>query len=235
MNIYPSILEKTTTELFSYLSETEHLFNHFQVDIADGTFVPNTTESTKDIINYLQSNPTHLPQDSTYEFHLMVEDFAAIMPDLQFISTYMPISEVILHLEPAIRWTRGDEEDLYTSLRAAFPFHFGIALNPEVTPTEHIHSIHAFPTIQIMTIHPGTQGSALLPETLTKISELRKLGYFGRIVLDGAMNEDTLPLVLKHHDWPDAICPGSYLKEDPDTHLTTLQNLVAHADHTISD
>lgn len=227
MNIYPSILEKTAANVFSYLSETEHLFNHFQIDIADGIYVKSITESTHDILAYCQNNQIHLPRNTTYEFHLMVENFAPLMPDLQKISTYLPISEVILHLEPALRWTKGSEDDLYTKLHSAFPFTFAIALSPEINPLEHIHTIQGFPTVQIMTIHPGKQGSHLLPETLTKITQLRELEYFGRIILDGAMNDQTLPLVLKQPDWPDAICPGSYLQEDPDEHLERLYAIIS--------
>lgn len=221
MEIYPSLIEQSATSLFSYLIETEHLFNHFQIDIADGHFVTNTTLRTADIVSHLQSNPTLVPR-ATCEFHLMVEDFAALVPDLQTITQHLPITQIIIHLEPAIRWLGLHDAHLHEHLHDSFPFSWGIALSPEIDIATHYSIIQHFPTIQIMTIKPGAQGRPLIPETLDKTTQLRTSGYTGKIILDGAMNATNLPLVLDQPEWPDAICPGSFLREDTEEHLEDL-------------
>ena len=43
-----------------------------------------------------------------------------------------------------------------------------------------------------MTVEPGFGGQKLHPEVLTKISELRKIGYIGEIEADGGITEDNL-------------------------------------------
>lgn len=228
MEIYPSLIEHSAETLFSYLLETEHLFTHYQIDIADGKYVQNTTLTTTDIAEHLQAHPTLVPR-ATFEFHLMVENFPALIPSLKAIATHLPITQLIIHLEPAIRWLGLEDEHLHEKLHDSFPFIWGIALNPEIEITPHYDIIQHFPTIQIMTIKPGVQGSPLVPHTLDKIGELRQHGYTGQIIYDGAMNAENLPLVLQKAYLPDAICPGSYLRHETEEHLEELYRILAEA------
>ena len=87
--------------------------------------------------------------------------------------------------------------------------------------------IKDFPFIQLMTVYPGQQGAPFVPEVLDKITVLRKKGYSGKITLDGAMNDTTLPIILSKKYLPDAICPGSYFKQNPQTQLEKLQRILA--------
>ncbi len=229
MDIYPSILEKSPSKALDFIGRTAHLFSHFQIDIADGIFVDNSTYSTEELAKIVEDTTPELSADTTFEFHLMVEDFPKSIEALDTITQYLPISLVFVHYQPAIRWLKTDDIPLHEKLHSTFPYQFGLSLNPEVEIEPHFDVLKHFDTIQLMTIKPGAQGRPFILEILDKISTLKAKGYEGRIILDGGMNAKTLPEVLKQKHWPDAVCPGSYLSEDTEEHLTFLQNLVLKA------
>jgi len=77
-----------------------------------------------------------------------------------------------------------------------------------------------------MTIEPGFQGNKFIPEMLLKINELREHGFTGQIILDGGINDQSLPIILKNKYLPDAVCPGSYLHEDTEQRLRNLLRLI---------
>lgn len=81
-----------------------------------------------------------------------------------------------------------------------------------------------------MTVHPGAQGTPFIPEMLTKINELRENGFMGDIILDGGINNETLPLILKNKHLPTAVCPGSYLHEDTENRLNMLRVILERSD-----
>ena len=229
MDIYPSILSKSAIGITGYIGGNLKNFSHFQIDIVDGVFVKGETVSLKELAEHLQKNPPRVPPNNTFEFHLMVEDFEVVMPHIDEISTHLPVAKILIHLQPALRWTKGDHEPLHEILHDRFPFAFGLAINPEVEVLSHYETLKGFETIQIMTVKPGKQGQKLHANSLKKIGQLRRHGYEGRIVLDGAMNAKTLTKVVKQKHWPDAVCPGSYLKTSTKERLEKLQKIVIKA------
>lgn len=233
MDIYPSLLRQSPNQLTEYITNHLHLFSHFQIDIADGKFVRNRTITLEHLAQHIVKNPPTIPVGTTFEFHLMVENFAQEIQHIETLAIYLPVSEVLIHYQPAIRWTQVHPEALHERLHEEFPFHFGLALNPEVDILTHYDTLQHFRTIQIMTIQPGAQGRPLIQGTLEKISELRAMKYTGRILLDGAMNDKTLQTVLQLPEWPDAICPGSYFAdvdiEKTEKRLLKLQKTIYNA------
>lgn len=225
MEIYPSFLSATAPELLQLILQAQHVFDHVQIDIADGTYTQSSTCTIPDIIQ--ACSDSNFTTTCTAEIHLMVEDIEHHIKQLTELSTHIPITEVIVHLEPAIRWTRGHEDHLHELLHAHFPFAMGVAISPEVRVREHMSTLIFFETIQIMTVQPGAQGNPFLPNMLKKITHLRELGYNGRIVLDGGISDITLPTVLNEKLWPDAICPGSYFSKQPDEMRTRMEALYA--------
>lgn len=200
------------------------MFNHYQIDIADGIFVQNSTVTLKTVLDYVKHNTEVVPPETTFEFHLMVDSLDAHLQDVQEIAVFMPVQKVLVHYEPAVRWhnTKNLEEKINTDLHTAFPLSFGVALNPEVQISDAYDELMHFDLIQLMTVHPGKQGQPLEESVLNKITELRQKGFTGQIQLDGAMNDQTFKKVLAQKDWPDAICPGSYLAKQAEEHLEVL-------------
>ena len=225
MHIYPSILEKTTEDLFHSITTLLPIFDHFQIDIADGFFVGSRTVQIEDMLEYLKLNPLNA-DDKTFEMHLMVENYEADILKINELKDYMHVVSVLIHFQPFLR----QNFSIPTT-----PYIIGITLNPEDDVAYNWKAIKSFDTIQLMTVRPGKQGQPFLPEVLDKITKLRELGYTGRIILDGAINSNTLPIVLSGKHLPDAVCPGSYFQGDnPRAALQVLQDTLTKAGNDVA-
>ncbi|OGK31356.1 hypothetical protein A3F32_02460 [Candidatus Roizmanbacteria bacterium RIFCSPHIGHO2_12_FULL_42_10] len=240
MKIFPTILEQSAEALYKQIANLSSVFQYFQIDIADGQFVDGETVSIdtlskspnkSDFLLKSQSFPNSKSLRSiSCEFHLMVSDIPHHIESLGKEQAF-DIQLVIVHLEAAIAWADYDEHiDLYAKLKSAFPFEFGIAISPETPLAQYLHSVLAFPVIQIMTVQPGAQGRPFMPSQLEHIATLREAGYMGSIQIDGGVNEHTLPIILQNRYWPDAICPGSFLREKPAGRLRALEKLIDEAE-----
>lgn len=215
MLIYPSILEKDAESLSVYLHQLLPVFDHFQLDIVDGDFVPGNTVQLADVVKKLTSEKADF-KGKTFEFHLMVRKYDDELKKIKELLQFIEINLVIIHAEVLITPFDLEQADL----------DFGICLNPETTVDSCWEKIKDFPFIQLMTVHPGQQGASFVPEVLDKIAILREKSYSGRIILDGAMNDTTLPIILSKKYRPDAICPGSYFKKEARTQLEKLQKIL---------
>ena len=207
MIVVPALLETKIQTFESEVKQLSYFYPRFQVDIADGIFVPNTTIQISDV-PHLHS---FAKPETIFDFHLMVQEplkhvemikrVQGIMQGTVFIhkSVFPPYSLVTSH---------------YPLLR------FGLVLNPE-DEVNAIDSelINTLPAIQIMTVVPGFQGRPFIEESLIKIEQLRKRGYKGEILIDGAVNEKTLPLILSKLYKPDVLGIGSYLTKSPEEEL----------------
>jgi len=215
MHIYPSILEKKIIDLSNKLDYLLPYFSHFQIDITDGKFVPNKTVQIQDIISTIEQFNNETIKQKSFEFHLMVNDYQSEIAKLDQLIKFVNITSVLIHLKSL--------NTKYKILNTKYSI--GLVLNPDDDVSANIETIMKFPTIQLMTVFPGRQGSPFVPEVLTKIDELRNLGFKGKIILDGSMNDQTLASVMKRKYLPDAICPGSYFNTDVADRLKRLQQI----------
>lgn len=225
MDIYPSILETSKETFFAKLELLLPHFDHFQIDITDGIFVPGKTVQIEELYKLFNEKPSFAKASASkaFEFHLMVKDYEKEIIKLEKLSKYINITNVLVHLSTLVL-------DPSTPLRSAQDdnkWEYGIVLNPEDEVTPNWDTIETFKTVQLMTVHPGQQGGPFLPNVLFKISELRERGFKGKIILDGAMNDTTLPQVLENSYLPDSICPGSYFKENVEERLNKLKNMLS--------
>lgn len=220
MNIYPSILETDIQELSNDLTRLTPHFDYLQIDIADGIFVPNKTIQIGDIKTLMEFPEWDLAY-LQFEFHLMVQDYATPLRELEDIPDIY-IRNVFIQLK-ALQHT-------FDELSDHTPFDVGVVLNPEETVEDSWGQVKDFASIQLMTVQPGQQGNPFLPEVLDKITQLREKGYEGEIVLDGAINEENLRTVMQKPHQPDAVCPGSYFKtEDVAERLEKLRSIAGIA------
>lgn len=228
MQIYPSILETDVKSFNEQLDRVLPFFSHFQIDIADGLFVPNKTVQIEEITEHRTWSMEHgaLISTKTFEFHLMVEDYITEIEKLKLLRKVINIRTVLIHkkslpLDPstpqpfAKGWVAQDDKG----------WNYGLVLNPEDDITTNWQVIKQFPIVQIMTVNPGFQGTPFLPETLDKIDELKHLGFTGKIILDGGINDKTLPLIMRRKFLPQAICPGSYFKTNVAKRLSLLKQI----------
>lgn len=219
MDIYPSILETNIDDFITTFNKLSALFNHFQIDIADGLLVPNKTIQIEDIVKQVTSNKIQVT-NKLFEFHMMVNDYQKEIEKLDKLKNILNILSILIHLKSLIPPNPPNSPN----------FPFGIVLNPEDDVVSNFETISHFPTVQLMTVHPGKQGSPFFPDQLEKINQLREADYKGKIILDGGINDQTLPIILKNKYLPDAICPGSYFTKasDPASNLAKLNSLIAY-------
>jgi len=204
MQTIPSILEKDPSSLFYQIDKLSPYFSRFQIDIADGIFVDNKTVSIDEIKDSLIKDCLY--KDSLcFDFHLMVKDYVTDIKKLEELSKVIKIKYIFIHYSAIL--------DFGFQISDLSPLPIGLVLNPQdqVSDLTRHCSLDSIPFLQIMSVVPGYQGSPFVPDVLNKIEQLRILGYKKEIFLDGAVNGETLPYILKKKYRPDFICPGSYL------------------------
>lgn len=204
MYIIPALLNTSQDEFSTQLTNLSKYFNHFQIDIADGVFVPNTTIQVDEIRSALSVHGSSLG-NIFCDFHLMVNDYEAEIKKLQSLSQQIKTESIFIHLS-----LLPDYERLTMNYES---FSFGLVLNPEdtVESLAKSYDLTKLKHIQIMSVNPGFQGAPFIPETLKKVEHLRLKYYRNKIYLDGGINEKTLPTIMEQKYKPDVLCIGSYL------------------------
>ena len=204
MKVVPALLEQQVELQKSQLLNLSRHYSRFQVDIADNTLVPNTTTQ---IDGLLHSSFFNLVSHVIFDFHLMVEDPKKHLEMLKLLPKKR-VGIVLIH--------KSVFPD-YVLIKSLYPqFRFGLVLNPQddvAALSEEL--ISSLPAIQIMTIKPGFQGSPFVEESLNKIEQLRKRGFKKEILIDGSVNDKTLPTILSLKYKPDILGIGSFLTKSP--------------------
>lgn len=209
--ILPAILEKTKEEFEARAKRFERLLNvqRIQVDVADGKFVSNTTVLAPDI--------DVLSPNYIWEAHLMVEE-----PVDFFDYQMLGFTVIIVHFEAFT-----NEAVLISSLAQIrnLGLKVGLAINPETPVESVVHYAKYVDQFTILSVHPGTQGAEFIPESLTRISVLRKLCPDAVIEVDGGVSLETAEVVAKAG--ADLLVVGSALWDDESRVFEDLQALVA--------
>lgn len=207
MKVIPAPLNKTIEEFQEQILRLSPYYQRFQIDIADGIFVPNRTIQIDDIAHNTYFL-THNIKKLAFDFHLMVKDWQTEITKLERLAEMIVIKNIFIHF-------------------SVFPFQFpypnpfssstiGLVLNPSdnISNLTCKYDINKIPFIQIMSVEPGFQGKQFLAETLNKIEQLRQINYKSEIFLDGGVNEKTLPIIKAQRFKPDFLCIGSYLTQE---------------------
>ncbi|MEW6404384.1 MAG: ribulose-phosphate 3-epimerase [Chloroflexota bacterium] len=182
--IAPSILSADFAHLGDQIAACESAgADWIHVDVMDGHFVPNMTIGP--LVVEACKRVTKLPLD----VHLMIEK-----PE-QYLEAFAKAgaSGLTVHVETCPHIHRTLEHIKSLGCRA------GVTLNPgtHVTTVEPV--LHLADLVLVLTVNPGFGGQAFLPETIGKITEIRRrldaLGSKAYIEVDGGIAANTLPLV----------------------------------------
>lgn len=186
IKIAPSLLSADFSQLGEELRITEEAgANLIHWDIMDGHFVPNITFGPA-VVKKLRPR-TKLP----FDVHLMIENTDNYIEDFVKAGSDM----ISVHAEACVHLQRTIHRIKELGIMA------GVALNP-ATPLNTIEFVlEDLDFILIMTVNPGFGGQSFLPSIVPKIKAARKLiekrGLNLDIEVDGGLNEENIPYVVK--------------------------------------
>lgn len=210
MKIIPTLLTTNTSEFIEQMALFQKYYSRIQLDITDGELVPNLTVQLPEIIDLVQDKEVIVSPNVIFDFHLMVNNYELALTEiltLQKLGMKVNLSLINAELHPDI-----------PSLNPQYQFAIGLDISPN-TPIDTLarhYDLDYIPSIQIMTVNPGFQGSPFLPEMINKIEQLRMQDYKGEIMIDGGVNNNTIPVISKKQYKPDFLCIGSYLTKAGD-------------------
>jgi ribulose-phosphate 3-epimerase len=156
----------------------------YHLDVMDGHFVPNITFGPM-IIEFLRKASSKI-----FDVHLMIEN-----PE-KYAEAFQKAGANILtvHYEACAHLHRNIQQIKSLGMKA------GVALNPH-TPVEFLKDIITdIDLVLLMSVNPGFGGQSFIPNTLNKISTLRKMideqGLNVEIEIDGGVTLDNAKTIL---------------------------------------
>ncbi len=174
--VSPSILSANFANLqadIEMLNESAAEWMH--IDVMDGVFVPNISFGFP-VLKAIQPLVK-----KTLDVHLMI-----VNPEKYIERFKMAGAEILtVHYEACSNLKKVVEQIRANGMKA------GVSINPE-TPTSVLNDILPFvDLVLVMSVHPGFGGQKFIPETLTKIREVRSMiqarGSHALIEVDGGI------------------------------------------------
>jgi ribulose-phosphate 3-epimerase len=159
--------------------------DRFQIDVMDGRFVPNITFGALAIESLRPL--TRL----TIEAHLMVE------PPEDFIERFAKAGAdtIIVHQEATPHLHRAIRQIHHLGKKA------GVAINPSTPASTLSEILGSVQLVLVMTVNPGFGGQDFIPDTLSKIRQIRNAiqgrGLNCELEVDGGINHETARSVVE--------------------------------------
>ena len=182
IEVVPSILSADVTRLGDQVREAVAAgADRIQVDVMDGHFVPNLTFGP--LVVEAVRKVTDLP----IEAHLMV-----LRPEL-FIEAFAKSGATLIEVQVEATTS------LYRTVELIKEFgaQAGVAINP-ATSVEALREILPYISlVNVMTVEPGFGGQKFIVHSPDKIRRLRVLAPEMEIEVDGGIDAQTAPLVVK--------------------------------------
>lgn len=152
--------EESTKKIYDL--EVAHT-DYFHIDVMDGKFVENNTSAVMKEYSELVKQISNIPLD----VHLMVEDVK------KYIEEYIALEPNIITFHYEALQNKNEITDVIKHIKQN-NIKVGISIKPS-TKIEEIYEILPYiHMVLIMTVEPGRGGQKLIPETLEKISKLKK-------------------------------------------------------------
>ncbi len=148
----------------------------FHLDVMDGRFVPNISFGLP-VIAAIRKATTKI-----CDVHLMIEDPGKYIADFKNAGADI----LTIHIEACPHLHRNIQQIHQLGMKA------GVALNPHTSIDLLIDILPSIDMVCLMSVNPGFGGQQFIPQTLSKISRLRKIADELRpdllIEIDGGVN-----------------------------------------------
>lgn len=181
-----SILSADFTRLGEQIKQAESAGTDWiHVDVMDGHFVPNLTMGP--FIVEACHRVTSLPLD----VHLMIETPENLLAEFARAGA----SNLTVHVETCPNLHRTLQTIRELGCKA------GVVINP-ATPAGLVEPVlHMVDLVLVLSVNPGYSGQTFLPEVLPKVATIRhmldQINPTAHLEIDGGINTDTLPQVIK--------------------------------------
>ena len=204
--IAPSILSADFKKLGEEIALVESLgaeYLHF--DVMDGHFVPNISFG----VPVLQS---------ISKCHQMINDVHIMISEpKKYIEKFYNAGADIITFHYEACEDQDEVQDVIDMIHS-LGIKAGMSIKPG-TPVEVVQPfLEDLELVLVMSVEPGFGGQSFIPESLDKISYLRKMidlnGYLCLVEVDGGINEKTAKLCREAG--VDILVTGSYLFGNPD-------------------
>ncbi len=155
------------------------------IDVMDGNFVPSISFGMPVIKSIRKKS------DLFFDVHLMIDEPVRYIKEFKASGA----DGITVHVEAC--------SDIPETIRAIKEegLKCGLSISPDTPVSAVLPYIHDCDMVLVMTVHPGFGGQKLIPETLDKVSELRKLiqseGLDIRLEVDGGVTDDNIGQVIK--------------------------------------
>lgn len=201
--IAPSILSANFAKLEDEIKKIEiDGVNFLHIDVMDGQFVPNITIGAPVVRSIKKVTKLSL------DVHLMIKDPEKYIDD--FIKAGADI--ITIHVEATSLVDRIIKEVKSRGTK------MGLSIKPNTSLELISKYYNDIDLVLVMTVEPGFGGQKLIPSTLDKIKELKKIkkerGLNFIIEVDGGVTEDNIHEYIK--SGAELVVAGNAVFADPD-------------------
>ncbi len=188
IEIIPAILEKSFQNIQAKIKELEPFFEKAQIDIGDGSFVPDKFGC----INKL----TSLGAKLRLEAHLMVKKPWQYIEKLHKAG----FSKITFHYEAFYGTPKKTRAFAVNNLIKAIKKQGGakaaIAIDPETSPANITQYLNRLDEVLLLGVTPGKQGQKFDLSVLQKINYIKNFREDIRIGIDGGVNDKNIKQII---------------------------------------
>jgi ribulose-phosphate 3-epimerase len=184
-----SVLDLNPLEMHSKILEAGEYLDFIHIDVMDGIFVKNKTNAIE-----IYKNAKKM-EKKPFDVHLMVED------PLQVIDNFDGAKIITFHIETIIndKTMTIDMEKFYEISNAInnMGAMVGVAIKPNTTESLLRAIMNKVDLILVMTVEPGYGAQKLIPYTISKVENVRKMGFKGLLEVDGGINLENAEILRR--------------------------------------
>lgn len=216
IEINPTIVPDSFSDIERESARYAHFASYFQIDVADGKFAPNTT--------WLPEGGEKLPEDHSYEVHMMVADPIPIGTAF----ARMGAKRIIAHVE-ALPDSRSASES-FQEWKDAGVDSVGLAVllqTPFVNVEPYLENIDF---VLLMTIaRIGVQGIPFEESSIDRVAEFARMHPHVQIAVDGGVSEKTIQKLVRAGATRFGVGSAIARSDDPARAFVRLHELAATA------